>query len=139
MADGRLSCYLYGPKPEDYYYSKTPLLPDNWSYIALIYDGEKLRFYINGKLDNEITLGGKFKPCLDRIHNIEYQKASLYFGYDPLSPGVKYWNGSLDEVRILSRVLLNGEIKADYERRTYARSEPRVTIGEEKTSVNPKD
>jgi hypothetical protein len=58
----------------------------------------------------------------------------LYFAYDPLSPGSKYWNGSLDEVLILSRPLLNGEVKADYERRTYARSEPRVTIGEEETT-----
>jgi hypothetical protein len=125
---GKLTSYFYGPKPEKYYYSNTTLLTYSWHHVAAVYNGQKLRFYINGILDSEFDLQGKFVPCLDRIHNIEYQKSSLYFGYDPLSPGNLYFSGIIDEILISGRVLLGEEIKSDFERRKSARSEQRITI-----------
>jgi hypothetical protein len=71
------------------------------------------------------------KPCLDRIHNVDYETASLYFGYEPNPLGARFFSGVIDEVRILARVLPDGEIKADYERRKYSSVEPQVTLGEE--------
>ncbi|MFH1232090.1 MAG: LamG domain-containing protein, partial [Planctomycetota bacterium] len=135
MPDGRLGCYLYGPKPQDYYVSDSIVPINQWSHIAPTYDGEKLKFYINGKPDREIPLSGQFKPCLDRIHNIEYQKFPLYFGVEDI-PRVSnaiphFWHGQLDEVRILNRVLSEGEIKCDYERRKYCPIEPSILLGQE--------
>lgn len=135
MADGRLCSYLYGPKPEDYYFSTSPITCEVWSHIALTYDGNWLKFYINGELDNEIPLTGKLIPCLDRIHNVEYQKSPLYFGLDLMPPGPNYFAGILDEVRILGRVLSKKEIKADFERRTYYPVEPLIAIGEEEKLI----
>jgi len=139
--DNRLACFFYGPKPEDYYFSNSPITPNVWSHLVITYDGDNIRFYLNGRLDNKIPLEGMIKPCLDRIHNVDYETAPLYFGYEPnprfgteltaevLAP--RFFSGVIDEVRVLARVLPDGEIKADYERRKYSSVEPQVTLGEE--------
>ncbi len=131
MADGKLCTYLYGPKPENYYSSESAVKTGAWSHIALTYDNEYLRLYINGKPDNKIALTGNLISCLDRIHGMEYQKSDLYFGLDLMPPGPNYFSGAMDEIRILNRVLPDEEIKSDYYRRQYCPAVPKVEIGQE--------
>ncbi|MBI4834256.1 MAG: DUF2341 domain-containing protein [Planctomycetes bacterium] len=131
MADGKLCTYIYGPRPENYYSSESAVKAGDWSHITLTYDNEYLRFYINGSPDNKIALTGDLISCLDRIHGVEYQKSDLYFGIDLMPPGPNYFSGAMDEIRILSRVLGDGEIKADYQRRQYCPAGPTIEIGQE--------
>jgi len=134
MTEGKATCYLWGPKPETYYISKNPLPLNTWTYLAVTYDGEFLRFYLNSELDSEVPLTGVIQPALDRIHNIDYRTAPLYIGHDAhpsrYSSG-RFWCGNLDEIRILKRVLSAGEIRCNYESRAYAPIEPVIILGEE--------
>lgn len=129
-AEGKISYYLWGPKPRDYHTSKSALPLNEWSHIAVTYNGQQVSFYLNGRLDNEVKVNGLIRPMLGRVHD---QKSPLYIGNDPNPEYSRFFQGAIDEVRILRRILSEGEVKADYERRAYASAEPELSLGEEES------
>ena len=128
--NGRLACYLSGPKPEKYYYSKNKALLHHWSFVTMTYDGSELKLYINGQLDQTFKITGPITFFLDKIKAINYEHHPVRIGDDATGQN-RWWVGLIDEIRILDRVLSAGEIKSDYERRQYTPKEPSVWIGDE--------
>lgn len=157
---GNLACYLYGPRPETYHASNGTVPLNQWSHIALTYDGRSIKFYINERLDTTIEARGAMMPCLDKIKGIDYHNSTLWIGNYPtplrsfgiakdgyqsplrrpdgearsqpdfartplesrlrrLEP-LTGWNGMLDEIRILKRVLSLEELKTNAEYRKYS-------------------
>jgi|GEM_PF-6575992 len=86
-----------GTSPE----SNTVLSLNTWHHITATYDGNTLRYYLNGVPNGEHITGGPLNPNGD----------PLYIGIDP--PGDdEYWNGMLDEIKIWNRPLNRGQIRA---------------------------
>lgn len=84
--------------------SKTSVLPEQgrWVHLAVTYDADakRARFYLNGRFDNEVTLGQTFRAR---------------FG----SAQIGNWNridrtlsGRVDEMLILGRAMSDDEVKA---------------------------
>ncbi|HEU4331334.1 MAG TPA: PQQ-dependent sugar dehydrogenase [Lapillicoccus sp.] len=76
----------------------TPLVVNQWSDLAISFDGVKVQFYVNGASVKEVTLLG----------SITARSTSLRVGADA-SPS-QYFRGSLDEVRIYARGLTTAEL-----------------------------
>lgn len=76
-----------------------------WSHVAASYDGESLKFYLNGVLMEEQTTSGNM--------NWEFDPVDFRFGtfYDD-NEDVRY-NGKLDEVRIWDTARSIEDIQAD--------------------------
>lgn len=80
----------------------TATLPLNtWSHLAATYDGNTLRFYVNGALANSAPLAG----------SITVSTGALRIGGNAFWG--EYFNGSIDEVRIYNRALVQSEIQSD--------------------------
>jgi len=70
---------------------KEPATADRWTHLALVHDGTKARFYVDGKLADEQDAGGA-------VTTNDYP---LYVGADPSASGIERpFTGSIDEVRL---------------------------------------
>lgn len=76
-----------------------PLDLQKWYHVAVAFDGETVRFYINGERVAEIP---QEKPLPDT-------EAEMRIGNSPV--GVRPFQGIIDEVRIWSRALSDEEIR----------------------------
>lgn len=76
------------------------VVDDNWHFLVTSYDGNVTRVYIDGVLAKETA------------HNVALQiNANFTIGNDPVgSSYVRYFKGSIDDVRIYNRVLSQSEI-----------------------------
>lgn len=87
--------------------SKTPLNLNEWYHIAMVYDGRKVKLYINGTLDieHEASLGtvnlNKKSP-----NNIGFQISQAYI-YDE-----RYLHAAISEMRIWEKALSENEIRS---------------------------
>ena len=80
----------------------TSSLPVNqWSFLAATYDGSVLRLYVNGTLAASTSVSGA----------ISASSGALRIGGN--SVWGEYFNGVIDQVRIYSRPLNQGEIRSD--------------------------
>lgn len=84
--------------------SEENILSNNWYFIAGTYDGDSLKIYINGTLDNSLTLF-----------------STPYQSDQPLIIGWKYngitedhFSGLIDELRIYNRALSESKIQELY-------------------------
>lgn len=85
-------------------FENSSMLRGAWHHIALSYDGNMAKTYIDGSI-----AGLRHSPGTFRVSNDE-----LLIGCDP--PGGMEWLlGSMDELRIYNRALSDDEIKAVYE------------------------
>lgn len=72
-----------------------------WHHVAVTFNGEKVRFFLDGRPDGVIPFFGQLEPNDDPLH----------IGVD--FPGIdEYWHGCLDEVMIFNRALSHKEIRA---------------------------
>ena len=80
-----------------------PQLPvGQWTFIVITYDGTNIRSYVNGVLDQTVTVGAqKFYLA----NSFEIAQAQI---------GENYWNGTIDEVRIYNKALSASEIAGLY-------------------------
>ncbi|MEJ2594794.1 MAG: LamG domain-containing protein [bacterium] len=85
------------PFPE----SETKMSLNTWYFVALTWDGEYLKFYLNGELDGVHELGGTFAP----------NDIPLFIGVD-FPGGIEFWKGMIDEVRIWNEALKQTHIQA---------------------------
>src|SRR5262245_55100914 len=76
----------------------TALATNQWSDLAITFDGTQAQFYVNGSLVEAVVM----------IGSITARSTSLRLGADA-APG-QYFKGSLDEVRIYNRALTTGEL-----------------------------
>ena len=76
------------------------LATNQWSDLALTFDGSQVQFYVNGSLVNAVLVLGSITP----------RGTSMHLGADA-TPG-QYFKGSLDEVRIYSRALTTAELSS---------------------------
>jgi hypothetical protein len=74
---------------------------NTWYFVAVTWDGEYLKFYLNGELDGVHELGGTFTP----------NDVTLFIGVD-FPGGWEFWKGMIDEVRIWNEALKHIHIKA---------------------------
>jgi len=79
-----------------------------WSFIALTYNGDTIRTYINGNLGYEVSDSGNIEPSEEPLGI-----GARYGGGEVAHP--QYWtsnySGSIDEVRIYARALTMAEIR----------------------------
>jgi len=93
--------YWSGTSTNQVWSNKNVLTLNAWQHVAVTYDGQYVKFYVNGTLAGQTTKTG----------NIALSSSSLYLGnrfsFD------RAFNGTLDEVRILNRALTQTEIQAE--------------------------
>ncbi len=77
-------------------------LTNDWHYIAVTYDGSKLKLYIDGEFDNEADVNGL----------IDINDLDLFFGG---TTSDYFYNGELDEMRISDTARSAEEIKESFE------------------------
>jgi len=85
-------------KPE----KRTSLKLEAWNHLAMSYDGEKLRLYVNGNLEGETKVGKKRLPG----------KGGLAFGrrHDGTGDGY-HFRGVVDEIRFYDHALKLEELR----------------------------
>jgi len=72
---------------------------DEWYLIAMTYDGEKMKLYVNGQLKNQKVVSG----------NLKINSRAFSIGSDNGSQ--KFFNGGIDDVRIYGKALSQAEIQ----------------------------
>ena len=82
--------------------SNTKMPTNQWSHVAVTYDGTTIRFYINGVLDTN-------QPAVTLHFGVANE--SMTIGAD-LPGGDEYFSGTIRDVRVYGRALSNGEINA---------------------------
>lgn len=86
-------------------------LPQKWVNVVAIYDGNKSLIYIDGKFLNENQDPYLTKSVLDQCN-----AGALRFGAENNSPGkengIRYFEGSIDEIRIYNIAVKPGHINA---------------------------
>ncbi len=82
-------------------------LSTSWHYIAVTFDGSRIKVYVDGALEKDVNAPGTITKIDD----------SLFIGTtgSGLSPNSNWYYGLIDEVRIYNRALSAEEIKAIYE------------------------
>ena len=75
-----------------------------WSYVALTYDGSKLRLFVDGRQAASRPTSG----------TIATTRNPLWFGGN--HPFGEFFDGLIDEARVYDRALTDGEIRADMEK-----------------------
>lgn len=84
---------------QDHNYNSHPLEFNQWCFVAMVLDENWLQLYINGKVA-AVTMSNKlFVP----------NDAGLEIGRDNIG-GIKYFSGSMDDLRIYNRGLSASEI-----------------------------
>ncbi|MCK5320007.1 DUF2341 domain-containing protein [Candidatus Parcubacteria bacterium] len=126
--DYALHYFIYGePMIESGIISDTPINDGNWHHIVALGEGTKMKMYIDGEFEKEVE-----SPVL-AIKNFD-NPASLIIGTIIYFPNIEdFYKGQLDEFRISTRALSADEIKANYEKRQYAATEPTNSLGAEET------
>jgi hypothetical protein len=87
--------------------ARSPLRINNWNHLAISYDGDSLRFFLNGKPAGERRIGRKRVPGHE----------GLAFGrrQDNWSDGY-HFRGGVDEIRLYDRALTPAEIHERYQK-----------------------
>ncbi len=73
-----------------------------WTHLALSYDGQKVRFFVNGRLTGETATSGPVTPNgLPLVIGADVDRSVESRGRNDGSGGaVSFWKGDLDEVRV---------------------------------------
>ncbi len=79
----------------------TPMKVDTWHHVAMVYDGEEIRIYLDGELDGEVARSG----------DINENEASVWIGK---KANENIWlDGTMDEFRILNIAITQEQIQED--------------------------
>ena len=85
----------------------TAIVNDTWYHAAATYDGQNLRVYLNGNLENTLTLAAARPPRFDSI-----QHAGLATSITSVPAVAGFFDGVLDEARVWSLARLQTQIQA---------------------------
>jgi hypothetical protein len=95
---GRL-IFFHGDDPSAVTAGKTEIPRWQWQHVVLVRDGERVRIYLNGRLDLET------KAVTGALGNIR----QLFFG--GRSDNDSNWEGRLDEIAVFDRALSAAEVE----------------------------
>ena len=76
---------------------------NNWHHLVATFDGNNLKFYIDGVLQAMSSSAADSGPI---VPNSDYL---LGYGYNA---GYKYWAGSMDDLRFYKKILSDSEVQA---------------------------
>ncbi len=89
-----------------YVNSTSDILSSDWVHIASTWDGNNLKIYINGSLENLVSVASNVQGI---------NSENLYFGTMAANTTWPYWlNGKLDDIAIYNRALTPSEITQLY-------------------------
>ncbi|MCD6346383.1 MAG: LamG domain-containing protein, partial [Bacteroidales bacterium] len=83
------------------------ILANQWTYIAVVYDGSKISLFVNGRFDNSVAQSGNLAGN-GYVQIGRYNNGSAYGG-----PGA-YFQGLIDEVRVYNYARSPEQILQDY-------------------------
>ena len=92
---------LVGCNGSDIMSNTAPAL-NAWTHVTVSYDGQSLRYYLNGTLDRTVLVGCTVPNGSSRAIRVGANAS-----------GQEVMNGSIDEVRIYSRAISAAEIQSD--------------------------
>jgi hypothetical protein len=96
-----IAYYFYEAAPEGYHISDLTVKPKEWSHVAVVWDGKKALYYINGQKDKkEISQGG-----IGRTNT-----TAVKFGGEDAACCPRFFQGKLDDVVIANYPLSQKEI-----------------------------
>jgi len=84
-----------------------PVVGTDWTHIAITYDGDVGRLYVNGSEEDNNSISGTISGAATTVYIGRWQFSSMYF------------DGVVDEVRIHNRTLSPEEINASYNNGLY--------------------
>lgn len=87
-------------------FGKTPITNGVWYHAAATYDGTTMRLYLNGTLDNELSIARPVGAASNAY-------ASIGSALTSSGKTSGYFNGAIDEVRIWNRALSQAEIRTN--------------------------
>ena len=93
---------MYNPVDWSTNENDTALEADRWYHAIVVYDNQNLKFYLDGKLDKNLTPGTNFQDNISDSISISDSTDTL--------------QGVLDEVRIYNRALSIEEVRYHYNR-----------------------
>jgi hypothetical protein len=96
--DGRVGFAVHG----ELLNSTSHLNEGEWYHVTGTYDGQNMKLYINGILDNSKSATGSIPITLTPV----------WIGDTSIYPNSRNFNGTIDEVKIYNRALSQGEIAA---------------------------
>jgi hypothetical protein len=76
------------------------IIVGNWYHILCKYDGTTVSIYVDGELQNSVSLSGLLRESSQQI----------LAGAQPTSPPKGFFNGTIDDIRIWNRALSEDEI-----------------------------
>ncbi|HPB30326.1 MAG TPA: choice-of-anchor Q domain-containing protein, partial [Candidatus Sumerlaeota bacterium] len=85
-----------------WHYSTKSVPMGKWTHVAVSYDGQDKRFFINGEPDSTVSCPGSIYGSVD----------SIYIGRQGTECNCNFFDGFMDEVRIWHRALDAQEIKS---------------------------
>jgi hypothetical protein len=97
--EGKLGMYLYGPSSDGglgYQLGATTLPLDEWIHVALTYDGEEIKLYVNGEID--------LSQAADLPIAVRDSEAFVGIGVERQAS--RFFNGFVDEVRLYANMAL---------------------------------
>jgi len=98
VQDGKLCSYLSGISSA--YSCSIDSIPTNdWTHVAMTYDGSNMKLYINGQVDSSFPLTGDIQKTIDFL-TIGIQPNNLLSQFDGIIDEVKVWNYALTEEEI---------------------------------------
>ena len=112
MADGRLGYIIVGVSglPNDLGFGITyggATIPLNqWTHVALTYDGSRVRTYINGRVSREIV---------GLVGNVAINTGTFVIGSAQGLIGTQKFDGKIDEVQYFGRALTPTEMRTIYD------------------------
>jgi len=96
----QIAYYFYEAQPEQYYLSDATVKPKEWSHVALVWDGTKATFYVNGQKSNTINHKGPGKINTNVVQ----------FGGEDAACCPRFFQGKLDDIVIANYPLEQKEL-----------------------------
>lgn len=95
----RFTAGIPGLPINPYLESSTQIPLQEWHHVAATFDGERLRFFFDGRPDGEHAL----------VATLDTNDEPLHIGVD-FPGGDEYWHGCLDDVLIFNRALTRADL-----------------------------
>jgi hypothetical protein len=77
------------------------IIVGNWHHMVCTYDGTSASIYVDGELQNSVSMSGSLRMSSQQI----------LAGANPTSPPSGFFNGAIDDIRIWNRALSASEIQ----------------------------
>ena len=101
--EGKLAYYFYDTSSPGYHISDGKVKAEEWSHVAIVWDGKEARFYINGESDG--TAIAQKGPGLSRADK------PLRFGGENNGCCPRFFQGRIDELMLANYALSEADLQ----------------------------